>query len=191
MRRRQFDGNKSAVALWPWLGCLTKPWRTSAAGRRATLHIWLVGQDGKTGPGVTLKDATLATIGSRLSDAGQQLLGTSQKTGAMSVGGVAHGATDAFYNAVRTALDKGFSVTDGGSSFDTTGNWTVDGKTGYYVPVLLSQYGDTFVLGSANVDGCQHVRVFGENLFGFEDLTAQRGSDFDYNDALVKLTPHS
>ena len=41
---------------------------------------------------------------------------------------------------------------------------------------------------TANTDGQQHVRAFGENMFGFEDTSAAKGADFDYNDLIVKLT---
>jgi hypothetical protein len=54
--------------------------------------------------------------------------------------------------------------------------------------VLATQNGDIFVIGNANADGREHVHVFGESTFGFEDLRADQGSDFDYNDMVVKLT---
>jgi hypothetical protein len=44
------------------------------------------------------------------------------------------------------------------------------------------------VIGTANVDGREHIRAYGENIYGFEDLRADQGSDFDYNDLIVKLT---
>jgi hypothetical protein len=31
--------------------------------------------------------------------------------------------------------------------------------------------------------------MFGQNVFGFEDLRANQNSDFDYNDLVVKLAP--
>ena len=41
----------------------------------------------------------------------------------------------------------------------------------------------------ANTDGVDHIRMLGNNTFGFEDLVG--GGDFDYNDIIVKvsLTP--
>ena len=45
-----------------------------------------------------------------------------------------------------------------------------------------------FVPGAANVDGRVHVQSFGENVFGFEDVRADHGGDFDYNDMVVKLS---
>jgi hypothetical protein len=109
-------------------------------------------------------------------------------TGAASVGGVAYGNTDAFRAAVQKNWDQGITVQDGHGTFQDTGNWTVAGKSGFYAPVLATQNGDIFVVGTANVDGREHIKVFGENTFGFEDLRADQHSDFDYNDMVVKLT---
>lgn len=39
----------------------------------------------------------------------------------------------------------------------------------------------------ANVDGHEHIRMYGENVFGFEDLRAGQRSDFDYNDMIMKV----
>ncbi|AFZ46313.1 5'-Nucleotidase domain-containing protein [Cyanobacterium stanieri PCC 7202] len=42
----------------------------------------------------------------------------------------------------------------------------------------------------ANPDNSLHVRNYGNNIFGFEDLPGNLGvSDFDFNDALVRFTP--
>jgi hypothetical protein len=81
-------------------------------------------------------------------------------TGAMSVGGVAYGNTDAFRAAVQKNWDPGLTVQDGHGTFRDTSNWTVAGKSGFYAPVLATQNGDIFVIGTANVDGHEHVRVF-------------------------------
>lgn len=105
--------------------------------------------------------------------------------GHLSVDGVAYGATQAFTNAVLANLDPGFSTADGGRTFDRSESWIVAGQTGYYAPVMLSQNGDVFVIGTANSDGREHIRLLGENIFGVEDLTAGRHSDFDYNDMLI------
>lgn len=67
-------------------------------------------------------------------------------------------------------------------------NWAVGGTSGFYSPVLATQHGDLFVIGTANVDGREHIRAYGENIYGFEDLRADQGSDFDYNDMVVKMT---
>lgn len=105
--------------------------------------------------------------------------------GHFSVGGVAYGATQAFANAVLANLDQGFSLADGGRTFDRTADWLVAGATGYYAPVMKSQNGDVFVVGTANSDGKEHIRLLGENIFGIEDLTVGQHSDLDYNDMLI------
>jgi hypothetical protein len=109
-------------------------------------------------------------------------------TDAWSVGGVAYGNTDAFRAAVQQNWDPGFAVQNGNGTFHTGENWTIAGTTGFYAPVLVTQAGDIFVIGTANVDGREHIRSFGENMFGFEDLRADQGSDFDYNDMVVHLS---
>ncbi|OYZ97461.1 MAG: hypothetical protein B7X99_14040 [Rhizobiales bacterium 17-65-6] len=110
-------------------------------------------------------------------------------TGEISVGGVAYGDTDAFHAAVRAYLDLGFSATYGGGTFSSDQNWTVAGSDGYYAPVLITQSGEIFVSGTGNDGGQEYIRIFGENTFGFEDLTAAQGSDFDYNDMVMRLVP--
>ncbi|WP_127090987.1 DUF4114 domain-containing protein [Aquabacter cavernae] len=111
-------------------------------------------------------------------------------TGAWSVGGEAYADTDAFHRAVIAELDGGFAAAHGGSFSDTT-TWTVSGTTGYYAPVLMTPSGHTFVVGTANAGGLDYIRMFGENTFGFEDLAYDQGSDFDYNDMVMRLTPVS
>jgi Domain of unknown function (DUF4114)/Metallo-peptidase family M12B Reprolysin-like len=37
----------------------------------------------------------------------------------------------------------------------------------------------------ANTDGVDHIRLLGNNIFGFEDLV--NGGDFDYNDTIVRV----
>ncbi len=109
-------------------------------------------------------------------------------TGAISLGGVAYGDTDTFRDAVRGALDAGFSAAIGGDFAQTLG-WVVAGDTGYYAPVLITQSGEVFVPGSANRGGYEYIRTYGANSFGFEDLTYDQASDFDYNDMVMTLRP--
>lgn len=109
-------------------------------------------------------------------------------SGAWSVGGVAYGNTDAFRTAVQANWDQGFAAQNGNGTFSADGTWTVAGKSGFYAPVLATQGGDIFVIGTANVDGHEHIRLFGENTFGIEDTRADQHSDFDYNDMVVRLT---
>ncbi|GEM_PF-1092979 len=37
----------------------------------------------------------------------------------------------------------------------------------------------------ANSDGVDHIRLFGDNIFGFEDLA--KGGDFDFNDVILEI----
>ena len=82
------------------------------------------------------------------------------------VGGVDYGNTDAFRTAVQNNA-----------------------------PVLVNQQGEIFIIdqsatNTANADGHQHIRNFGQNVFGFEDVSARAGSDFDYNDRVMHLWLH-
>lgn len=110
-------------------------------------------------------------------------------SGAWSVGGVAYGNTESFRAAVRSQWDAGFGLQDGHGTFYDVLSWTVAGSDGFYAPVLGTPVGDLFVIGRAgNVDGQEHIRVFGQNTFGFEDVRADQNADFDYNDMVVRLT---
>lgn len=111
-------------------------------------------------------------------------------TAQWSVGGVAYGNTDAFRTAVQANWE--FTASQGHSTGTGRATWTVQGESGYYAPVLVNPYGEIFVLDQsatsiANADGHSHIRNFGANVFGFEDNTAARGADFDYNDTILKL----
>ena len=107
------------------------------------------------------------------------------------VGGVDYGNTSAFRGAVQANWEA-FSATQGNSTGTASGVWTVQGESGYYAPVLVTPDGlwtiDSAPGNTANADGRQHIRNFGENVFGFEDMSASRGADFDYNDMIMKLT---
>lgn len=107
--------------------------------------------------------------------------------GAMSVAGVAYGNTAAFHQAVRDNLDSGFSVLDGARTFEGNRVWTVAGDSGYYAPVVVTQYDEVLLIGTANADGKEHIRLMGQNAFGVEDLLASRNSDFDYNDMIIGI----
>ena len=111
-----------------------------------------------------------------------------QANGSVSLGGVAYEDGAAFRAAARAALDAGFAAAVGGD-FARTETWTVAGEDGYYAPVLITQPGDIFVPGTGNADGREYIRIYGANTFGFEDLTAAQGSDFDYNDLVMRLRP--
>lgn len=106
------------------------------------------------------------------------------------VGGVAYGNTAAFRSAVQDNWE--FVSKQGNSTGTATVTWTVQGESGFYAPVLVSPDGmwtiDNSPTNTANADGLQHVRIFGENIFGFEDMSLGKGADFDYNDMVMRLT---
>lgn len=106
------------------------------------------------------------------------------------VGGVDYGNTEAFRNAVQSNWE--FNSTQGHSTGTSSATWTVKGADGFYAPVLVNQKGEIFIVdqsptNTANADGHQHIRNFGQNTFGFEDVSANAGSDFDYNDMVMHL----
>lgn len=106
--------------------------------------------------------------------------------GSLSLNGTAFDNSAAFRENVRMALDDNFTASFTGSTAETS-TWTVAGESGYYAPILMSGDENLFVVGSTNIDDMEHIRLFGENTFGFEDITAADGADFDYNDVVVNL----
>ncbi|MDZ8140451.1 MAG: DUF4347 domain-containing protein [Nostoc sp. DedQUE04] len=81
-----------------------------------------------------------------------------------------------------------------------TGNYNGNFQGGsIYVPFLIVDSGVNALLDSnssndptvyftflgANADKTQHVKMLGDNIFGFEDLSG--GGDKDYNDVIVKI----
>lgn len=156
-----------------------------AASQRMTDHAWVYLKQGTT---VEVSQAWSGSYVNTLhfvrmdvdpSDATQ-----------LKVGGVAYGNTVAFQNALQNNWE--FSSTQGNSTGTAVANWTVSGKDGFYAPVLVSPDGLWTINNSptttANADGAQHIRNFGENTFGFEDMSVGKGADFDYNDMIMKLT---
>ncbi len=105
-------------------------------------------------------------------------------TGAWSVGGVAYGNTDAFRSAVQANWDN-VALSGGRGGYQTSADWTVSKGAGFYTPVLANEMGNLFVIGTANVDGRDHIRIYGDTMVGFEDRV---GGDFDYNDAVMKIS---
>ncbi|MEB3331540.1 MAG: LamG-like jellyroll fold domain-containing protein, partial [Synechococcaceae cyanobacterium] len=91
---------------------------------------------------------------------------------------------DAFRRIVRDNLDPGLRVSQGGNAHSSH-VWTVT-RSGFYSPVMLSQPGDVYALGTAiNRDRQIHLKGLGDGAYAFEDLAADQGSDFDYNDGIL------
>ena len=85
-----------------------------------------------------------------------------------------------------------------GKSFKTLRNskrkhvveWTVPKEeAGLYAPVLITENNDLLTFGDTTAaDQLQHVKVLGDNHFGFEDELAVDNPDWDYNDYRVKFS---
>jgi ABC-type amino acid transport substrate-binding protein len=108
----------------------------------------------------------------------------------LSVAGRPFSNTDAFRDHLLQHLEPDFHVSQGGGSNQSSNHvWTVV-STGYYTTIMISQRGDVFSLGSQlNRDGRVHLQWIGDGVYAFEDLSADQGSDFDYNDALLVIKP--
>ena len=68
--------------------------------------------------------------------------------------------------------------------------WTLSSEdAGLYAPVLITEDDNLLTFGDATAaDNLQHLKVFGDNFFGFEDELAGDNPDWDYNDYRVKFT---
>jgi hypothetical protein len=69
-------------------------------------------------------------------------------------------------------------------------SWTLaSNAAGYYAPVMITQGGEVLTFGASTAsDGRQHVKLLGTNTFGFEDLLASQGSDWDFNDTKIRVS---
>ena len=105
-------------------------------------------------------------------------------TGVKRVGGIDEGTTG-FLDAVKANLES-FSYTLGGEGNSGSTTWE-DIDAGLYAPVLITGNGDVLTFGaSGGADGQAHLKVLGQNLFSFEDLLADQGTDWDYNDFILQ-----
>ena len=107
-----------------------------------------------------------------------------------SVAGVAAGNTDAFRTAVRDNLiNPGGSAINAGGKTSRTISWDVTAAdAGTYAAVLINPNAQVFTFGATASDGQQHVKVLGDNTFGFEDLLYSQNSDWDFNDFRVQVS---
>jgi hypothetical protein len=54
---------------------------------------------------------------------------------------------------------------------------------------MITQGGEVLTFGASTAsDGRQHVKLLGTNTFGFEDLLASQGSDWDFNDTKIRVS---
>ncbi|MBD0270141.1 MAG: DUF4114 domain-containing protein, partial [Cyanobacteria bacterium Co-bin8] len=102
------------------------------------------------------------------------------------------GETGYLQAALRNRVEGiAFAVSNNTSASFTA---TLDGNT-LYAPFLVANGTmEAAIAGAtiytpfigANTDGVDHVRLLGDNTFGFEDLLG--GGDFDYNDMVVRVS---
>ncbi|NDG74389.1 MAG: hypothetical protein EBX49_03435 [Synechococcaceae bacterium WB8_1B_136] len=107
-----------------------------------------------------------------------------------SVAGVRAENSEAFRKVVRDNLINpwGSSINIGGTT-ERTITWDVSGNdVGIYAPVIITPMQELFTFGATASDGNKHLKVIGENKFGFEDLIASAPSDWDYNDLAVHVS---
>ena len=106
------------------------------------------------------------------------------------VAGISQSGGAAFCSAVLSQfIDPYLGTTTShryGQSRQTI-SWALDSSAaGYYAPVMITQGGEVLTFGASTAsDGRQHVKLLGTNIFGFEDLLASQGSDWDFNDTKI------
>ncbi|MDB9537844.1 cadherin domain-containing protein [Dolichospermum planctonicum CS-1226] len=95
-------------------------------------------------------------------------------------------------NLKARVSDLALAVNNNGTA---TFNKTLQGGS-FFAPFIITNGGTPdnydninsriyFTFGAANSDGVDHVRLLGDNTFGFEDLAG--GGDNDFNDVIVKV----
>jgi hypothetical protein len=109
------------------------------------------------------------------------------------VNGVSQNDGSAFRSAV---LSQFINPYQGSGTSHSSGqsrqsiSWNLDSNAaGYYAPVMITEGGEVFTFGATTAsDGRQHVKLLGANTFGFEDLLASQGSDWDFNDTKIRVS---
>jgi hypothetical protein len=104
------------------------------------------------------------------------------------------GATGYAQAALKARVsDLALAVNNNGT--ENFNNKTLQGGS-FFAPFIITNGGTPdnydninsriyFTFGAANSDGVDHVRLLGDNTFGFEDLAG--GGDNDFNDVIVKV----
>ena len=105
-----------------------------------------------------------------------------------SVNGVNQATPRAFRQALRDNLIEPAQHIQDGKAISQ--RWDLSGgDAGLYAPVLITDDDLVFSFGrSSAADGEQHLKVLGENVFGFEDDLAGRGCDWHYDDVIVSAS---
>ena len=68
-------------------------------------------------------------------------------------------------------------------------HWSLDkADAGLYGVVMVTSDKEALTFGdSLNPDRRQHLKAFGDNYFGFEDLLSNQSSDWDFDDMSIKF----
>ena len=109
------------------------------------------------------------------------------------VNGVSQSDGAAFRSAVLSQFIDPFQGTTTSHRYGQSRqsiSWALaSSAAGYYAPVMVTQGGEVFTFGASTAsDGRQHVKLLGTNIFGFEDLLASQGSDWDFNDTKIRVS---
>jgi hypothetical protein len=109
------------------------------------------------------------------------------------VAGVSQSDGAAFRSAVLSQFIDPFQGTTTSHRYGQSRqsiSWALaSSAAGYYAPVMVTQGGEVLTFGASTAsDGRQHVKLLGTNTFGFEDLLASQGSDWDFNDTKIRVS---
>ena len=113
---------------------------------------------------------------------------TRQQASEFTVNGIGINRPKAFRQALRDNLiEPDQQILDGDKIKQ---RWHLSAnEAGFYAPVLITDDNLVFSFGRTTaVDGEQHLKVLGENIFGFEDDLAGKGTDWHYDDVVVAAT---
>jgi len=102
-----------------------------------------------------------------------------------TVAGIAPSKPEAFHQALRDNLINPESRNQDDWHISQTYTLSPD-QAGLYAPVLITDDDLIFTYGrNSAADGKQHLKVLGENVFGFEDDLAGKRCDWHYDDVIV------
>ena len=113
---------------------------------------------------------------------------THNRSSGYTIDGVAATTPQAFRQALRDNLIQPDRQIFKNSMIKQSWNLSVD-QAGLYAPVLITDDDLIFSFGkNTAADGKQHMKVLGENLFGFEDDLSGKMNDWHYDDVIVEAT---
>lgn len=93
----------------------------------------------------------------------------------------------AFRDQIDSLLDPGFSHHQSGKHIEADLMWQVS-DSGLYAPVLVTPENEVYTITPSILSQSvsSHLRLLGQNKFGFEDLS--KPSDWDWNDCVIEVT---